>query len=318
MSIAALKSSTVIQSFRFKIKCGWLASEDAGGHIYPWFVVRPKVGLRPTTPHNDEGTLIEPAFTKNHHICCVLHTTGIKFKEKIAIHQEQALRNRMKHKGGFDSFLTLLGELEKLTEEWQTQGVDKMFVLYLNTITFYQIKNGFWRDKPPTSVPRATGHNPDETSAVDPEDEPPVYLVTSCGFLAVLFEHFWEEIRLMYQPSIHPSLVTNSTRIPNSASKHPAWGIGRWIERGELGKERKNSSRHQPHIHTHRLGCCLWFPCQARAWLLCPPLSYHTVSALQHKLHHPSLLALWPSILFQLAQTNQKKLWNMSNTPANN
>jgi len=96
----------------------------------------------------------------------------------------------MKRKGAFDSFLTLLGVLEKLTEEWQTQGVDKMFVLYLNIITFYQIKNGFWRDKPPTSVPRATGHNPDETSAVDPEDEPPVYLVTSCGFLAVLFEHF--------------------------------------------------------------------------------------------------------------------------------
>jgi hypothetical protein len=74
-------------------------------------------------------------------VCCI--PQSIKFKEKIAIHQEQAMGNRMKCKGAFDSFLTPLGVIEKLTEEWQTQGVDKMFVLYLNTITFYQIKNGF-------------------------------------------------------------------------------------------------------------------------------------------------------------------------------
>jgi hypothetical protein len=67
-------------------------------------------------------------------VCCI--PQSIKFKEKIAIHQEQAMRNRMKCKGA-------LGVIEKLTEEWQTQGVDKMFVLYLNIITFYQIKNGF-------------------------------------------------------------------------------------------------------------------------------------------------------------------------------
>jgi hypothetical protein len=73
-------------------------------------------------------------------VCCI--PQSIKFKEKIAIHQEQAMRNRMKRKGAFDSFLNLLGVLEKLTEEWQTQGMDKMFVLYLNIITFYQIKNG--------------------------------------------------------------------------------------------------------------------------------------------------------------------------------
>jgi hypothetical protein len=33
--------------------------------------------------------------------------------------------------------------------------------------------------KPPTSVPRATGHNPDETIAAGPDDEPPVYRFTS-------------------------------------------------------------------------------------------------------------------------------------------
>jgi hypothetical protein len=40
--------------------------------------------------------------------------------------------------------------------------------------------------KPPPSVPIAAEHSPDETSAAGPDEEPPVYLPTECGFLAVL------------------------------------------------------------------------------------------------------------------------------------
>ena len=53
---------------------------------------------------------------------------------------------------------------------------------------------------PPTSVPKATGHNPDETIAPGPADEPPAYRCRSWGFLAVLFHpipkdlHIGEEI----------------------------------------------------------------------------------------------------------------------------
>ena len=39
---------------------------------------------------------------------------------------------------------------------------------------------------PPPSVPIATEHNPDETNAAGPDEEPPVYLSIECGFLAVL------------------------------------------------------------------------------------------------------------------------------------
>jgi tRNA G46 methylase TrmB len=38
----------------------------------------------------------------------------------------------------------------------------------------------------PPSVPIATEHNPDETNAAGPDEEPPVYLSIGCGFLAVL------------------------------------------------------------------------------------------------------------------------------------
>lgn len=40
--------------------------------------------------------------------------------------------------------------------------------------------------RPPPSVPIAAEHNPDETSAAGPDEEPPVYLSIECGFLAVL------------------------------------------------------------------------------------------------------------------------------------
>jgi hypothetical protein len=42
--------------------------------------------------------------------------------------------------------------------------------------------------KPPPSVPIAAEHNPDDTNAAGPDEEPPVYLSTECGFLAVLQE----------------------------------------------------------------------------------------------------------------------------------
>lgn len=42
--------------------------------------------------------------------------------------------------------------------------------------------------KPPPSVPIATEHNPDDTNAAGPDEEPPVYLSIECGFLAVLQE----------------------------------------------------------------------------------------------------------------------------------
>ena len=45
---------------------------------------------------------------------------------------------------------------------------------------------------PPPSVPIATEHNPDETNAAGPDEEPPVYLSTECGFLAVLQEKLTE------------------------------------------------------------------------------------------------------------------------------
>ena len=40
--------------------------------------------------------------------------------------------------------------------------------------------------KPPPSVPIAPEHNPDETSAAGPDEEPPVYLSVGCGFCTVL------------------------------------------------------------------------------------------------------------------------------------
>jgi hypothetical protein len=46
--------------------------------------------------------------------------------------------------------------------------------------------------KPPPSVPIATEHNPDETNAAGPDEEPPVYLSTECGFLAVLQDKLTE------------------------------------------------------------------------------------------------------------------------------
>ena len=45
---------------------------------------------------------------------------------------------------------------------------------------------------PPPSVPIATEHNPDETNAAGPDEEPPVYLSMECGFLAVLQEKLTE------------------------------------------------------------------------------------------------------------------------------
>lgn len=41
--------------------------------------------------------------------------------------------------------------------------------------------------QPPPSVPNAAEHSPAATIAAGPEDEPPVYLSGSCGFLAVLY-----------------------------------------------------------------------------------------------------------------------------------
>jgi len=39
---------------------------------------------------------------------------------------------------------------------------------------------------PPPSVPRAAEHSPAATIAAEPEEDPPVYLLGSCGFLVVL------------------------------------------------------------------------------------------------------------------------------------
>lgn len=39
---------------------------------------------------------------------------------------------------------------------------------------------------PPPSVPRAAEHRPEATIAAEPEEDPPVYLLGSCGFLVVL------------------------------------------------------------------------------------------------------------------------------------
>lgn len=39
---------------------------------------------------------------------------------------------------------------------------------------------------PPPSTPRATGHNPEATTAADPLEEPPEILLGSCGFLVAL------------------------------------------------------------------------------------------------------------------------------------
>lgn len=44
--------------------------------------------------------------------------------------------------------------------------------------SWYNSGSGF-SYTPPTSVPKATGHNPDETIAAGPDDEPPVYRFTS-------------------------------------------------------------------------------------------------------------------------------------------
>ena len=41
-------------------------------------------------------------------------------------------------------------------------------------------------DLPPPSTPRATGHNPADTTAADPLEEPPVILLGSYGFLVAL------------------------------------------------------------------------------------------------------------------------------------
>lgn len=40
--------------------------------------------------------------------------------------------------------------------------------------------------EPPPSVPIAAGHSPQATTAAGPEEDPPVYLSTECGFLVVL------------------------------------------------------------------------------------------------------------------------------------
>lgn len=39
---------------------------------------------------------------------------------------------------------------------------------------------------PPPSVPRAAEHSPEATIAAEPEEDPPVYLLGSCGFRVVL------------------------------------------------------------------------------------------------------------------------------------
>lgn len=39
---------------------------------------------------------------------------------------------------------------------------------------------------PPPSTPRATGHNPEATTAADPLEEPPAILLRSYGFLVAL------------------------------------------------------------------------------------------------------------------------------------
>lgn len=41
--------------------------------------------------------------------------------------------------------------------------------------------------EPPPSVPTAAEQIPDATIAAGPEDDPPVYLSTECGFLVVLW-----------------------------------------------------------------------------------------------------------------------------------
>lgn len=40
--------------------------------------------------------------------------------------------------------------------------------------------------QPPPSVPNAAEHIPDATIAAGPEEDPPVYLSSACGFLVVL------------------------------------------------------------------------------------------------------------------------------------
>ena len=42
------------------------------------------------------------------------------------------------------------------------------------------------RTEPPPSVPSAAEHIPEATIAAGPDEDPPVYLSRSCGFLAVL------------------------------------------------------------------------------------------------------------------------------------
>lgn len=42
--------------------------------------------------------------------------------------------------------------------------------------------------QPPPSVPREAEHNPQATIAAGPDDDPPVYLSSACGFPVVLQE----------------------------------------------------------------------------------------------------------------------------------
>jgi len=74
------------------------------------------------------------------------------------------------------------------------------------------IKNNEWQvvslsfssininEVPPPSTPSATGHNPADTTAADPLEEPPAILLALCGFLVAL----WSENK---QPSSCHQLI---------------------------------------------------------------------------------------------------------------
>lgn len=54
--------------------------------------------------------------------------------------------------------------------------------------TTVKLKHEFllWEKLPPPSTPRATGHNPEATTAADPLEEPPEILLRLYGFLVAL------------------------------------------------------------------------------------------------------------------------------------